>query len=210
MPQPHRPSPSFLASHQCLHSLGVNPERGHHSCFTSLPLQQGGEKPPRGLLRDWKAGELQTVGNVGFSVSQAKFKAWSFQSIVKNYSIYPFHNVWSVHTLSIHNTNWGGERVWQIDLYVRSKRTFSSHILFIKNIFRERGKKPSWAKHISRRRAFVCLFIRLTALLKNRLVKLLACWYNFACKIKWLSKLCLETGILTSKAGFRFGKLCLH
>lgn len=109
MPQPHRPSSSFLASHQCLHSLRVNPEHGHHSCFTSLPLQQGGEKPPHGLLRDWKTGELQTVGNMGFSVSQAKFKAWSFQSIVKNYSIYPFHNVWSVHTLSIHNINWKGK-----------------------------------------------------------------------------------------------------
>lgn len=34
------------------------------------------------LLRDWKARELQTVGSMGCSVSQAKFKPWSLQNIV--------------------------------------------------------------------------------------------------------------------------------
>lgn len=33
-----------------------------------------GKSSSSSLLRDWKAGELRTVGNVGFSGSQAKFK----------------------------------------------------------------------------------------------------------------------------------------
>lgn len=56
---------------------------------------------------------------------------------------------------------------------------------------------------------FVCLFICLTTLLKIRLVKLLAGWYNFACNMKWLSIPVSETDLQIFIASFCFGKNCV-
>lgn len=115
--QPSHPSPAALrdpagASTSPYENLGHDSySRARRSlAFSSAVSAAGmGKASPITLLRDWKARELQTVGSVGCSVSQAKFKPWSFQNIVKNYSKYPFHNVWSIHILSIYNIYGGRE-----------------------------------------------------------------------------------------------------
>lgn len=94
-------------------------------------------------------------------------------------------------------------------IYMREvKKTFEATFFSLK-IFSEGGRKQTpQAQYISMSRVFICLFICLTALLKNRPVKLLACWYNFACNMKWLSIPILETNRQIFTASFCFGKIC--
>lgn len=92
-------------------------------------------------------------------------------------------------------------------IYVREVKGHFKATFFSLKTFLEGGKKQtSQTQHISMSRVFVCLFICLTALLKNRLVKLLACWYNFAHNMKWLSIPVSETDFRIIIASFCFGK----
>lgn len=126
------------------------------SCFTLLLL---GEKkllhnPPKGL----KARELQSVGSVVCWVSQAKFKPWSLQNLVKNYSKYPFHDVWSTHILKIYNIWGGGGMACMTLIYMREVKGHFEATFFSLKIFSEGKKKQtSQAQHISMSRVFVCL-----------------------------------------------------
>lgn len=95
-------------------------------------------------------------------------------------------------------------------IYMREVKGHFEATFFSLKFFSEGGKNQiSQAQHISMSRVFVCLFICLTALLKNRPVKLSARWYNFARNMKWLSIPILETNRQIFMASFCFGKICL-
>lgn len=91
-------------------------------------------------------------------------------------------------------------------IYMREVKRHFEATLFSLKIFSEGGEKTNITSAAHKHEQSICLFICLTVLLKNRPVKLLTCWYNFACNMKWLSIPILETNRQIFIAAFALEK----